>query len=71
MISLFKTNAKKIFGTKIYLDLSNLIEKDIDFSDFVYILNIKEEKYKSLINRCLSINFVDQKNILNEMNLRI
>ena len=57
----FKTKAKKIFETKIYLDLSSLLEKDIDFSDFVYILNIKEEKYKALINKCLSINFVDQK----------
>ena len=57
----FKTKAKKIFETKIYLDLSNLLEKDIDFSDFVYILNIKEEKYKTLINKCLSINFVDRK----------
>ena len=62
----FKTKAKKIFETKIYLDLSNLLEKDIDFSDFVYILNIKEEKYKSLINKCLSINFVDQKKAPNE-----
>ena len=57
----FKTKAKKIFETKIFLDLSNLLEKDIDFSDFVYILNIKEEKYKTLINKCLSINFVDRK----------
>ena len=61
----FKTKAKKIYETKIYLDLSSLLEKDIDFSDFVYILNIKEEKYKSLINKCLSINFVDQKKNLN------
>ena len=57
----FKTKAKKIFETKIFLDLSNLLEKEIDFSDFVYILNIKEEKYKTLINKCLSINFVDKK----------
>ena len=61
----FKTKAKKIFETKIYLDLSNLLEKEIDFSDFVYLLNIKEEKYKSLINKCLSINFVDQKKTSN------
>ena len=63
----FKTKAKKIFETKIYLDLSNLLEKEIDFSDFVYILNIKEEKYKTLINKCLSINFVDKKKSSNDM----
>ena len=62
----FKTKAKKIFETKIFLDLSNLLEKDIDFSDFVYILNIKEEKYKTLINKCLSINFVDKKKSEND-----
>ena len=63
----FKTKAKKIFETKIFLDLSNLLEKDIDFSDFVYILNIKEEKYKTLINKCLSINFVDKKKSANDI----
>ena len=61
----FKTKSKKMFETKIYLDISNLPEKEVDFNDFVYILNIKEEKYKSLINKCLSINFVDQKKNLN------
>ena len=49
------------------MDLSNLLEKEIDFSDFVYILNIKEEKYKTLINKCLSINFVDKKKSENEI----
>jgi len=57
----FKTKSKKMFETKIYLDISNLPENDIDFSDFGYILNIKEEKYKSLINKCLNIQFVDKK----------
>ena len=57
----FKTKSKKMFETKIYLDISNLPEKDVDFNDFVYILNIKEEKYKSLINKCLNIQFVDKK----------
>ena len=65
----FKTKAKKIFETKIYLDLSNLLEKEIDFSDFVYILNIKEEKYKTLINKCLSINFVDKKKSSNDVQI--
>ena len=50
-----------MFETKIYLDISNLPEDDIDFNDFGYILNIKEEKYKSLINKCLNIQFVDKK----------
>ena len=57
----FKTKSKKMFETKIYLDISNLPEKDIDFTDFGYYLNIKEEKYKALINKCLSIQFVDKK----------
>ena len=57
----FKTKSKKMFETKIYLDISNLPEKEVDFNDFVYILNIKEEKYKSLINKCLNIQFVDKK----------
>ena len=57
----FKTKAKKMFETKIYLDISNLPEKEIDFNDFGYMLNIKEEKFKSLINKCLNIQFVDKK----------
>ena len=61
----FKTKAKKMFETKIYLDLSNLPEKNIDFTDFGYVLNIKEEKYRSLINKCLSINFMEKKNLEN------
>ena len=65
----FKTKAKKIFETKIYLDLSNLLEKEIDFTDFVYILNIKEEKYKTLINKCLSINFSDKKKSSNDVQI--
>ena len=60
---IFKTKAKKIFETTIYLDLSNLEEKEIDFKEFGYMLNIKEEKYKELINKCLSINFNDSKKI--------
>ena len=57
----FKTKAKKMFETKIYLDISNLPEKDIDFNDFGYMLNIKDEKYRGLINKCLNIQFVDKK----------
>ena len=60
-----------MFETKIFLDLSNLPDKEIDFVDFGYILNIKEEKYRNLINKCLSINFVDKKNIdSNDLNNR-
>ena len=51
------------------MDLSNLLEKEIDFTDFVYILNIKEEKYKTLINKCLSINFVDKKKSSNDVQI--
>ena len=59
----FKTKSKKMLETKIYLDISNLPEDDIDLNDFGYILNIKEEKYKSLINKCLNIQFVDKKKL--------
>ena len=41
--------------------------KIIDYNDFGYILNIHEEKYKSLINKCLSINF-DEKEIKEKNN---
>ena len=63
----FKTKSKILFETKIFLDLSNLPEKIIDYNDFGYILNIHEEKYKSLINKCLSINF-DEKEIKEKNN---
>ena len=53
----FKTKSKSLYENIIYLDLSNLPEDEIDFSDFGYILNIKNEKYKSLINKCFTINF--------------
>ena len=58
----FKTKSKVLYETKIYLDLSNLPENNIDYSDFGYMLNIHEEKYQSLINKCLNINF-DEKEI--------
>ena len=57
----FKTKAKKMFETKLNLDISNLPEKTIDYSDFVYMLNIQEEKLKDLINKCLNIQFIDKK----------
>ena len=53
----FKTKSKILYETKIYLDLSNIPETEIDYNDFGYVLNIHEEKYKSLINKCLNINF--------------
>ena len=53
----FKTKAKTLYENIIYLDLSTLPEDNIDFTDFAYILNIQEEKYKSLIDKCLTINF--------------
>ena len=62
----FKTKSKVMYETKIFLDLSNLPEKEIDYSDFGYVLNINEEKYQSLINKCLSINFDDKE--MNENN---
>ena len=60
----FKTKSKVLYENVIYLDLSSLPENNIDFSDFAYVLNIQEEKYKSLINKCLTINF-DEKLLKN------
>ena len=53
----FKAKSKTLYENIIYLDLSNLPEGNIDFTDFAYVLNIQEEKYKNLINKCLTINF--------------
>ena len=53
----FKTKAKTLYENIIYLDISNLPEDIIDFTDFAYVLNIQEEKYKLLISKCLTINF--------------
>ena len=53
----FKTKAKTLYENIIYLDISSLPQNNIDFSDFAYVLNIQEEKYKLLINKCLTINF--------------
>ena len=66
---IFKTKAKKMFETKLNLDISNLPEKTIDFTDFVYMINVQEEKYKDLINKCLTIQFID-KNKLKDSNLQ-
>ena len=57
-----------MFETKIALDLSNFPEDEIDFTDFGYIINIKEEKYSELISKCLSITFDDKKIYENKLN---
>ena len=60
---IFKTKAKKLFETKLNLDISNLPEKIIDYSDFVYMINVQDEKLKDLINKCLTIQFIDMKRL--------
>ena len=64
----FKTKSKTLYENIIYLDLSTLPEDIIDFTDFAYVLNIQEEKYKNLINKCFTINFNEKllKNTLNK-----
>jgi hypothetical protein len=64
----FKTKAKKMFETKLNLDISNLPEKVIDYTDFVYMINVQDEKLKDLINKCLTIQFMD-KNKLDQIDL--
>ena len=67
---IFKSKAKKLYQKQIELDLSSLPDNKIDFADFMYVINIKEEKYKPLINKCLTINFVE-KNIQKNVNQKI
>ena len=67
----FKTKAKKMFETKLNLDISNLPEKVIDYTDFVYMINVQDEKLKDLINKCLTIQFMDRKRLeKNDLNNR-
>ena len=49
----FKTNAKKQFETKVFLDLSDTPNESNDKFKFVTI--VKEKKYEQLIQKCLKI----------------
>lgn len=51
----FKTKAKKMLEQKVHLDLSNLPNTDINREDFSFLMKIKEEKYRSLILKCLTV----------------
>jgi len=50
----FRTKAKKMFETKVNLDLSNLPDDNIKNEEFTLEMKVKEEKYKSLIEKCLN-----------------
>jgi hypothetical protein len=50
----FKTKAKKTLEEKILLDLSNLPEGETD-ETFTFQQKIKEEKYRSLVEKCFSV----------------
>jgi hypothetical protein len=53
----FKTKAKKLYDKEIPLDLTSL-PNDITNEVFSLSLSIKEEKYKGLIEKCLSIELL-------------
>jgi len=55
----FKTKSKKLFESKINLDLTNLPDNDIARENFSYRLKVKEEKFKSLVEKCLTISDLD------------
>ena len=42
---IFKTKAKKLYETKVNLDLSDLPDSNIANENFTFSLKIKEEKY--------------------------
>eukprot|EP00340_Litonotus_pictus_P011808 CAMPEP_0170538532 /NCGR_PEP_ID=MMETSP0209-20121228/103367_1 /TAXON_ID=665100 ORGANISM="Litonotus pictus, Strain P1" /NCGR_SAMPLE_ID=MMETSP0209 /ASSEMBLY_ACC=CAM_ASM_000301 /LENGTH=996 /DNA_ID=CAMNT_0010840245 /DNA_START=2240 /DNA_END=5228 /DNA_ORIENTATION=- len=51
----FKTKAKKTLDTKVILDLSAVPEQ-IDIHELSIDVKTKEEKYRSLIEKCLSLS---------------
>ena len=51
----FKTKAKKKLDTKVILDLSAVPEQ-IDINELSLEVKSKEEKYKNLIEKCLTLN---------------
>lgn len=51
----FKTKAKRMMENKVQLDLSNLPDDDIDNEVFSFFMKIKEEKYRALIEKCLTV----------------
>jgi len=55
----FKTRSKKLFETKLNLDLTSLPDSDITKENFSFKLKIKEEKFKSLVEKCLTISDLD------------
>ena len=61
----FRTKAKKMFETKVHLDLSNLPDENIDNEDFSLEMKFKEEKYKSLIEKCLTVEIDKSKPLQN------
>ncbi len=61
----FRTRAKKMFETKVNLDLSNLPDDNIENEEFTLDMKFKEEKYKSLIEKCLTVE-IDKSRATNQ-----
>ena len=54
---IFKTKAKKLYDKEIVLTLTNMPE-DMKNDTFQYSINIKEEKYRSLVEKCLNVELL-------------
>ena len=50
----FKTKSKKLLDQDIILDLTNMPDEDVGKESFTVNLRMKEEKYKSLVEKCLN-----------------
>jgi len=64
----FKTKAKKKLELKVNLELNSLPEGQVNKDDFNFLINTKEEKYKSLIVKCFQANVDSNKTDNNNPN---
>ena len=55
----FKTKSKKMFETKINLDLTSLPDLDLEKQNFSFSLRTKEEKFKFLVEKCFTVSDLD------------
>ena len=53
----FKTKSKKLLDQDIVLDLTNMPDEDVGKESFTANLRMKEEKYKSLVEKCLMLSY--------------
>ena len=66
---MFKTKSKKMLESKIVLDLSS--GEDINNETFGFYMRVKDEKYKDLVGKCLSVGELEKDYTNNKVNLNI